>query len=228
MLLVDAGEKRNHFAVMLLTWDAKLDRARVDYVFDVPPEEGIPINFNLMWEHCFRPIVESLLIKHMFSDTWNSTELVQKLRGYKVMSEQVTLKFGDFVEIAARMGAGELILPKPELPVEELRLTYENPVEFVDGKPILGLILQILTVRQVGRRIAKPVNGDDDMFRALALGMSQIVRPELKRIYAIDAAGGAGGNLGVILTKSAGSAGIDPRKRTNSANLKTKKGFRAT
>jgi hypothetical protein len=226
MLLVDAGEKRNHFAVMLLTWDAKLDRARVDYVFDVPPEEGIPINFNLMWEHCFRPIVESLLIKHMFSDTWNSTELVQKLRQYKVMSEQVTLKFGDFVEIAARMGAGELILPKPELPVEQLRLTYENPVEFCEGKPILGLILQILTVRQVGRRIAKPVNGDDDMFRALCLGMSQIIRPELKRVYSVEAAGGAGGNLGVILTKSAGTQGLDPNKRTNSAVLKTKRDFR--
>ena len=226
MLLVDAGEKRNHFAVMLLTWDAKIDRARVDYVFDVPPEEGIPINFSLMWDHCFRPMVESLLIKHMFSDTWNSTELVQKLRQYKVMSEQVTLKYADFIEVAARMGAGELILPKPELPVEQLRLTYENPVAFVEGKPILGLILQILTVRQVGRRIAKPINGDDDMFRALCLGMSQIVRPEMKRVYSVEAAGGAGGNLGVILTKSAGVQGLDPRKRTNSAVLKTKRHFR--
>ncbi len=226
MLLVDAGEKRNHFAVMLLTWDSKINRARVDYVFDVPPEEGIPINFALMWDHCFRPIVENLLIKHMFSDTWNSTELVQKLRQHKVLSEQITLKFADFVEVAARLGAGELILPKPELPVEQMRLTYENPVEFVEGKPILGLILQILTVRQVGRRVAKPLNGDDDMFRALALGMSQIVRPELKRIYAVDAAGGAGGNIGVILSKSAGSQGVDLKKRTNSAVLKTKSALR--
>ncbi len=226
MLLVDTGEKRNHFAVMLLTWDSKIDRARVDYVFDVSPEEGIPINFALMWEHCFMPICKNLLIKHMFSDTWNSTEMVQKLRQYKVMSEQITLKFGDFVEVAARLGAGELILPKPELPVEELRLTYENPVKFVEGKPILGLILQILTVRQVGRRIAKPLNGDDDMFRALALGMSQIVRPELKRLYAVEAAGGAGGNLGVILVKSEGSMAIDKNKRTNSAVLKTKRGLR--
>jgi hypothetical protein len=195
MLLCDAGEKRNHFAVMLMTWDSKMNRARVDYVFDVSPEEGIPINFALMWEHCFRPLCESLLIRHMFSDTWNSTELVQRLRQFKVISEQITLKFADFVEVAARLGAGELILPKPELPIEELRLTYENPTEYVKGKPVLSLILQMLTVRQVGRRITKPINGDDDMFRALCLGMSQIVRPELKRIYAIDAAGGAGGEI---------------------------------
>ena len=114
----------------------------------------------------------------------------------------------------------------PELPIEELRMTYENPVSFVEGKPVLGLILQMLTVRQVGRRIAKPMNGDDDMFRALALGMSQIARPELKRIYAVDAAGGGGGKLGVILTKSAGSAGLDMNKTCNSAILKTKRGLK--
>ncbi|KKN64629.1 hypothetical protein LCGC14_0489590 [marine sediment metagenome] len=226
MLLVDAGEKRNHFAVMLMTWDTKMNRARVDYVFDVPPEEGIPINFALMWEHCFLPLVQGLLIKHMFSDTWNSTDLVQKLRQHKVMSEQYTLKFMDLIEIAARLSSGELMLPKPELPVEDLRLTYENPTEFVDGKPILGLILQMLTVRQVGRRVVKPVNGEDDMFRALALGMYHIIRPEIKRIYAVDAAGGAGGNLGVISSRSAGSAGIDPRKRTSGAILATKRGYR--
>lgn len=203
-----------------------MNRARVDYVFDVSPEEGIPINFALMWEHCFRPLCESLLIRHMFSDTWNSTELVQRLRQFKVISDQVTLKFADFVEVAARLGAGELILPKPELPIEELRLTYENPTEYVKGKPVLSLILQMLTVRQVGRRITKPINGDDDMFRALCLGMSQIVRPELKRIYAIDAAGGAGGNLGVMFSRSAGSAVIDRNKTTNSAVLKTNKGYR--
>ena len=226
MLLCDAGEKRNHFAVMLMTWDSKMNRARVDYVFDVSPEEGIPINFALMWEHCFRPLCEGLLIRHMFSDTWNSTELVQRLRQFKVISEQVTLKFADFVEVAARLGAGELILPKPELPIEELRLTYENPTEYVKGKPVLSLILQMLTVRQVGRRITKPINGDDDMFRALCLGMSQIVRPELKRIYAVDAAGGSAGNLGVIFSKSAGSAVIDQNKTTNSAVLRTVKGYR--
>lgn len=226
MLLCDAGEKRNHFAVMLLTWDSQMNRPRVDYVFDVAPEEGIPINFALMWEHCFMPMCEKLLIKHMFSDTWNSTELVQKLRQYKVISEQITLKFADFVEVAARLGAGELVLPKPELPVDDLRLTYENPVEFVEGKPILGLILQMLTVRQVGRRVTKPINGDDDMFRALALGMSQIIRPELKRIYEIDAAGGAGGNIGVMFSKSAGSGMIDRNKQCKGAILKTKRGLR--
>jgi hypothetical protein len=162
----------------------------------------------------------------MFSDTWNSTDLVQKLRQYKVMSEQYTLKFMDLVEIAARLSSGELILPKPELPVEDLRMTYENPIEFVDGKPILGLILQMLTVRQVGRRVTKPLNGEDDMFRALALGMYHIARPELKRIYSIEAAGGAGGNLGVISSKSRGSSGIDPRKKTSGDNLATKRGFR--
>jgi hypothetical protein len=211
---------------MLMTWDTKMNRARVDYVFDVPPEEGIPINFALMWEHCFLPLVQGLLIKHMFSDTWNSTDLVQKLRQHKVMSEQYTLKFMDLTEIGARLSSGELMLPQPELPVEDLRMTYENPVEFVDGKPILGLVLQILTVRQVGRRVVKPVNGEDDMFRALALGMYHIVRPEIKRIYEVDAAGGAGGNLGVISSRSAGSAGLDPRKRTSGANLATKRGYR--
>ena len=226
MLLCDAGEKRNHFAVMLMTWDSKLNRPRVDTVFDVPPEEGIPINFALMWEHCFLPICQGLLIRHMFSDTWNSTELVQKLRQFKVLSEQYTLKFADLIEVAARLEGGELLLPKPELPIEDLRLTYENPVEFVAGKPILGLILQILTVRQVGRRVTKPINGEDDMFRALALGMFHIARPELKRIYAIDAAGGASGNLGVISSRSAGGAAVDPRKRTSSARLATKRGYR--
>lgn len=226
MLLCDAGEKRNHFAVMLMTWDTKMNRPRVDYVFDVPPEEGIPVNFALMWEHCFLPMCQGLLIRHMFSDTWNSTELVQKLRQFKVMSEQYTLKFADLVEVGARLSSGELMLPKPELPLEDLRLTYENPVQFVENKPILALILQILTVRQVGRRITKPTNGEDDMFRALALGMYHIVKPEMKRIYAVDAAGGAGSNIGVMFTRSAGSGGVDPRKHTAGAKLATKRGFR--
>jgi len=227
MLLVDAGEKRNHFAVMLMTWDSQRNRPRVDYVFDVSPEEGIPINFALMWEHCFQPLIRGLLIKHMFSDTWNSTDLVQNLRQAKVMSEQYSLKFQDFVEIASRLSSGELILPKPELPVEDLRLTYENPIEFVQGKPILTLILQMLTVRQVGRRITKPINGEDDMFRALCLGMYHIVQPQYKKLYAVDAAGGVGGNLGVILSKSAGSAGLDGRKTTPGARIATKRGYRA-
>jgi len=226
MLLVDAGEKRNHFAVMLMTWDSKRDRPRVDAVFDVTPEEGIPINFHLMWEYCFQPIVQNLLIKHMFSDTWNSTDLVQKLRQHKVLSEQYSMKFQDFIEIAARLASGELILPKPERTPEELRLTYENPLEFVAGKPILTLILQMLTVRQVGRRVTKPVSGDDDMFRALCLGMYHIVQPQYKRVYAVDAAGGAGGNIGVMLSKSAGSGMVDPKKTTSGAKLATKRNYR--
>ena len=228
MLLVDAGEKLNHFAVMLMTWDTQMNRARVDYVFDVPPEKenGIPINFALMWDHCFLPICEGLLIKHMFSDTWNSTELAQKLRQKKVMSEQVTLHFADFMEIASRLNSGELVIPNPERPVEELRSTYDDPISFVEGKPILGLILQILTVRQVGRRITKPLNGDDDMFRALALGMSQIIRPELKKVYAIDAAGGGGGNLGVMLSKTAGIPGINIKSKTTNAVVLTKRKLR--
>ncbi len=226
MLLCDAGEKRNHFAIMLMTFDSKMNRPRVDYVFDVAPEEGIPVNFALMWEHCFRPICEGLLIKHMFTDTWNSTELVQKLRQYKVMSEQYTLKFQDFLQIAAQLNAGDLILPKPELPIEDLRLTYENPVEFTAGKPILTLILQILTVRQVGRRIAKPLNGDDDMFRALSLGIFHMARPEMKRVYAVDAAGGAGGNIGVMFSRSAGSQQVNPKATTTGVKLATKRGYR--
>jgi hypothetical protein len=226
MLLCDAGEKRNHFAVMLMTWDTKMNRPRVDYVFDVAPEEGIPVNFALMWEHCFKPMCENLLIKHMFSDTWNSTELVQKLRQFKVLSEQYTLKFQDFVEVAARLEAGELMLPKPEIPVDDLRLTYENPTEFVEGKPILALILQMLTVRQVGRRVTKPLNGEDDMFRALCLGVFHIAQPQYKKVYAVDAAGGASGNVGVMLSRSVGSSAVDHKKTTSGARLLTKRGYR--
>jgi len=45
------------------------------------------------------------------------------------------------------------------------------------------LALQILTVRAAGRKVVKPLNGTDDLFRCLALAVTFLLDPKYTRRF---------------------------------------------
>ena len=58
---------------------------------------------------------------------------------------------------------------------------------YLDDKPVndptAQLGIQLLTVRDMGHKMTKPLLGDDDIFRAFCLGIVNISNPDLKKMY---------------------------------------------
>ena len=52
-------------------------------------------------------------------------------------------------------------------------------VQISQTRPGFALLLQTLTVRQIGNRLVKPLHGDDDIFRTAMLALKFLYDPEI-------------------------------------------------
>jgi hypothetical protein len=131
-----------------------------------------------MFEHAILPLVQSYRIIMAVYDRWNSIEMVQRLRqDHRVEAYQYSLKWADFLMIRARVLDSSLRIPRPELSIEAVRRSTQAFDSLVRTIPVTHLALQTLTVREVGRKVIKPLNGTDDLFRCLCLAVKFILDP---------------------------------------------------
>lgn len=188
ILTVDTGLSNNSFAITLWSFDRDDRKPVCDVAIECAPEEikgeRILVNFPMMFDHAMVPLVKGNRIIMAAFDRWNSIEAVQRLRrDHKIEAMQYALKWADFQAIRSRIMDSNLVLPPMEIPFEKVRASDRRFEDIVRSVPGTHLALQILTVREGGRKVLKPINGTDDLFRCLCLAVRFIMDPDYTRKF---------------------------------------------
>jgi len=187
LLALDNGFNQNAFAATVFRYDPLLKKPVLDFACSLYPDKsaGLSIHFPSMFEQFIIPIIQAFNIKHVFYDRWQSLDQIQRLRDMKVNAQAHSLSFEkDLLPFKQQLLSGNMVLPPMEMDLQAVK-DATNPLQEVQGKPIVNLIWQAMTVRQVGRKLLKPVEGDDDIFRAFCLGGSRFLDAEILKQYQV-------------------------------------------
>jgi len=183
---VDAGENYSSFAVVMIHVDKDL-RTIVDGAIEVIPDGDRPVHFPTMLDDVLlRGLGEHLNIRYIVWDRWQSIEASQRARLQGINAQRYSLKMRDFEDFKGRFLSGRVRLPAPEADLK--KVAEQDPKRF-EPFPVARLCVQTMTVRRVGQKLEKPLNGKDDLFRALVLAdtIAEPVRASL--VTEVDAHG---------------------------------------
>lgn len=183
LLAIDTGLMNNSFAVTMMSYDRDNRMPVVDVALECMPgrteSRAVPVNFPLMYEHVIEVLLKHYWVCLVLYDRWNSIEAVQRIRKeHRVEAVQYSLKWPDFQAVRSRVLDSSIRIPKIELPIERIRKDDRPLEQIVSNNPATHLALQILTVREGGRKVIKPLNGTDDLFRCLCLGITFLLDPK--------------------------------------------------
>jgi hypothetical protein len=167
MLACDAGERGNGYGMVLMHLEG--DTTVIDGAISIQPKvigEGILGSVHFPSAH--ELIFEMLKLTHIEMvayDRWQSTTIIQELLQHGVDAQKYSLRYPDFIDFKNRYMEHNVRFPSPEVPYATLMLE-----QLSDATPIAQLLKQTRTVRDTGRKVTKPANGDDDLFRCVVLG----------------------------------------------------------
>lgn len=185
LLALDNGYNQNGFAAVVFSYDFKNKKPILDFAVNLMPDQGAGLNihFPQMFEQFITPLLKGLAIKHVFYDRWQSLDQIHRIREMKIDAQAYSLSYEkDFLPFKQMLISGNLVLPPLEIPIQQVK-DSADPTLLANGYPIANLIWQALTVREVGRKILKPLEGDDDLFRAFVLGGSRFLNEEIASKY---------------------------------------------
>ena len=227
LLSLDNGYKQNAFGACVFRYDAQLKKPILEFAANLYPDTqaGYNINFLAMFEGLILPIVQGLRIRHVFYDRWQSLDQIHRLREMKIDAQAHSVSFDkDLLPFKQQLLSGNMILPPSELSVASAK-EMSDPLVAIRGKPISSLIWQCLTVREAGKKLLKPLEGDDDLFRAFALGGSRFMTEDIRKHY-LSGFGGVKQQLGGVLgtfhsVRGAAVQGAGPQKDLNFARFRS-------
>jgi hypothetical protein len=185
LLALDNGYKNNAFAAVMFHWDVVGKKPVLDFAVNLYPEPNakLYVNFPAMFENFILPIVKNFRITDVFFDRWQSLDQIQRLRNMKQQAEAYSLSYDkDFQPFKQQLLSGAMQLPPCEIDIEAIK-DIADPLSNLKQAPIATLIWQTLTVREVGRKVMKPLDGDDDLFRAFVLGGSRFLQEDIRKRY---------------------------------------------
>ena len=186
LLSLDNGYNQNAFGAAIFGYDSVQKKPVLQFLVSLYPEpqSNLAIHFPSMFENFILPIIKGLNIRNVVYDRWQSLDQIQRLRDMKVNAEAHSLSFEkDMLPFKQQLLSGNMLLPPLEISIQAVKDSV-NPLVETNGRPVANLIWQALTVRQVGRKVLKPLEGDDDLFRAFVLGGSRFLSDEVQRVYA--------------------------------------------
>lgn len=196
VLGIDMGTSNNSFALVAsyLSDDGLLI---TDFAVEIKGTSRIRVNIAHIFDNVIVPLIEKLNIVGVFYDQWNSLHHIQALTNLKgalgplnssqevrkwkndlrkegelppFIADQVRLTMADANLLVARLEQGDILFPKMERPMFDL--VQDSRLE-KNLTPFTHLALQFSTVRVSanGSQLRKPAdNGEDDIFRAWAVG----------------------------------------------------------
>lgn len=175
ILALDAGYTNNSFGIGLyhVAKDGSDIIVKTDCVFSAIPEKTdaghIKTNFIKMADVVVE-LSKMFNLKHVLFDRWQSIGEIQRLRQLGINATAYSPAWSDFEEVKSLILAGKLKTPMWEKSINDF-----NPEDVYDMRkhPYTHLGYQIATVQSVGKKVTKPVKGDDDMFRTLVLAVSK-------------------------------------------------------
>ena len=124
------------------------------------------VHYKKMYDLCIIPIVKAFNIIAVVADRWNMASIFHGLAEEGIMCHHYTLTWNDFKAFKKKTNDRELLLLPLEKPYEKV---FEDYDEAIKDAPNLHLIVQMKTVRKVGRQVVKPKGGTDDLYRTTVL-----------------------------------------------------------
>lgn len=187
---VDLGTTNNALAVVCGFLALDNSKFITDFILEIQPKKNLPINIAHVYENLIVPLVEKMNVVAVFYDRWSSLHQIQDLAsrygslgplndGHErrkwlrqlaknnsrpaFIADQYSLNMADALMLVARMEQGDCLFPSMETDFMELMVNKSiDPIDY----PFTHLAVQFATVRAKGARLLKPVNRDDDIFRA--------------------------------------------------------------
>lgn len=181
ILSIDNGYSNNAFAITLASMD-KNGRPYIDQCCMLKPTDQYNINLSKMWDNFIYPIITKTNITLILYDRWNSLQNIQKLQDEGKDARQYSLTPKDFSFFRLKLMNSEVSYPFSEYSPNVFLDNGSGDVDLVNvslSKPGFALLLQTLTVRQLGGRVVKPLYGDDDVFRTAMLALKFMYDPEI-------------------------------------------------
>jgi len=183
VVTIDAGYTNNSFTLTGAHFDFDRQKTVVSTVIELMTHEGRKIDFNPVYEHVILPVCKDLCAVALLADQWQSLDILSRARTDmgqalingkmkdKCLAKQYSPRRKDFESLVAMIENGSFELPfLSEQDYEEVCNKY---IDFrtLNGQPMKHLLLQMLTVTDVGPAKC-PTKGPgftDDIFRALVL-----------------------------------------------------------
>lgn len=207
MITFDLGFRKNSLAFCMFSLSPeskpKLDMA---LVVSPEPERRLRVNVVDFFESFTVPLVENFKIKHAFFDRWQSLDQIERLKILNVDARMHSLSYKEMESVRGSIISQSICMPTMEKPMSDYVKDYVDDQPITDPIPLLGI--QLLTVRDMGHKMTKPLLGDDDLFRAFALGVVNISNPDFKKQYGEAAelkTGHRVAHLGTVRQSSFGS-----------------------
>lgn len=192
IVALDAGSTNNSFCIIAAHYNFDTGKTVVSTVIECMPLEGRRVNFNLLYENVILPLAKEINAVGIVADQWQSIDILHRakrdmgnnpLGKPRCLTQQYSPKRKDFDNVRAMIVNKNVLLPtvKPE----DAKRIQDGLVESYRTemlhKPVAHLMLQMLTVRDVGEMRApeKGENYTDDIFRAVALGITAVHMPKV-------------------------------------------------
>ena len=182
LLSFDLGAMKNSLAVCMFSLNHEL-KPKLDFALVVKPSEKGRVRANIakFFDDFTIPLVNAFSIKHVFFDRWQSLDQVERLKNLGVNASIYSLTYKEMDSLRGAILSQSIIIPKLQKPMEQFVKEYVDDVQHIDPLALLGL--QLLTVRDLGHKMTKPLLGDDDLFRAFVLGAVKLADPKIKDEY---------------------------------------------
>lgn len=241
IVAVDAGETGNSFAIAVYSAIKGEDNQiglRVDAVIEVAPEADhandtvLPVHFPTM-SAILVEITKHFNVHVVLWDRWQSTGEIQRLREAGIQAEKYSPKYEDFLALRGRIWSGLVQSVKPEMPLDKLKEFDITDPLVCARNPWSHFFIQTATVRGSGKKVLKPENGEDDLFRTMVLashwisdsargvamlaGGLPVTRPGLTprtgaqvMVYSYGTRSGGGGNSGATAVATSGTGRTRP------------------
>lgn len=211
LLAFDLGSTNNAFGMMVFKMD-KESRPILESGLIIKPRDGYKLNLPRIYEEVTVPMVENYGVKYVFFDKWQSLDQVSRLRDKGIDAQVYSLKYADMDGVRGMVTSRGVIIPKLQNPMGHYLSKWLADDEYIPDEIAAALGIQLLTVRDTGIRFLKPTSGDDDLFRAFALGVNRL--SDIRVIKGMTSPlnqsqgmnnGGNGGGIGVSMSRK-GSA----------------------
>lgn len=179
VLAFDLGSTMNAFGMAVLRLD-KESRPILEDGLVLKPRDGHKLNLPRIFDELIVPFCNSFNVRYAFYDRWQSLDQVTRLKEKNIHAEVYSLRYGDMSTVRGMIVNRSTLLPKLRKPLEDYIREWEiSSDHFLPGDISAMLGIQLLTVRDLGNRMTKPSEGDDDLFRAYCLGAYKLTDPRI-------------------------------------------------
>lgn len=188
LVSLDAGLTNNSFAITVLNLETlnvngiESHRINVPVMLEVQPKKGHMLHYPAIYKFLLKPLMKDFNTRFLFADRWNSIVVLdtaaEDFEGVGLIAKQYSVKYNDFITTRSYLEEDRLILPKLEMPSDQILRVDDYPTYF-EHKPAAHLLFQMITVRDRGKTVLKGEGYTDDLFRALVLGVSRILDPKI-------------------------------------------------